>query len=151
MVGAVGIEFWSIIPKLLYFQYLTDTHRKANRGQIEVKDSFGGTARPCYLSYSFNFSVEFRRSSVLRRKPLFIVVPRGEFDRTLFHLFCKSRSHECWQRWNTEAEMDPPCADVFKMEIGVAGMEYGVASGVNTSPIQTELIRSNGGVRASLV
>jgi len=45
LVGAVGIEFWSIIPKPLYCQYLTDTHRKANRGQIEVKDSFGGSAR----------------------------------------------------------------------------------------------------------
>ena len=151
LVGAVGIEFWSIIPKSLYFQYFTDTHRKVNRGQIEAKVSFGGTARPCYLSYSFNFSVEFRRSSALWRKPLFIVVPRGEFDRTLFHLFCKSRSYEFRQRRNTEAEMDPPCADVFKMEIGVAGMEYGVASGVNTSPIQTEPIRSNGDVRASLV
>ncbi len=151
LVGAVGIEFWSIIPKSLYFQYFTDTHRKVNRGQIEAKVSFGGTARPCYLSYSFNLGVEFRRSSALWRKPLFIVVPRGEFDRTLFHLFCKSRSYEFRQRRNTEAEMDPPCADVFKMEIGVAGMEYGVASGVNTSPIQTEPIRSNGDVRASLV
>jgi hypothetical protein len=108
MVGAVGIELWSIIPKPLCFQYCTETHRKANRGQIEAKDSFGGTARPCYLSYSFNFSVEFRRSSALWRKPLFTVVPRGKFDRTLFHLFCKSRSYECRQRRNTEAEMDPP-------------------------------------------
>jgi hypothetical protein len=46
--------------------------------------------------------------------------------------------------------MDPPCADVFKMETGVNEMEYGVVSGVSTSANKMELTKSDGGVRASL-
>src|SRR5260370_32220590 len=38
MVGAVGIEFWSIISKPLYCQHFNYTHPKAHRCQIEVND-----------------------------------------------------------------------------------------------------------------
>src|SRR5271169_5818843 len=66
------------------------------------------------------------------------------------HLFRKTRLYGCQQIRNTEAEMDPPCADVFRTETGVAEMEYGVVSGVNMSPPQMELTKPSGSVRASL-
>src|SRR5271170_6780891 len=49
LVGAVRIEPRSIIPKPLCFQLLTYTHRKANRGQTEVKDCFGCLKCQCIL------------------------------------------------------------------------------------------------------
>ena len=123
----MGIEPRSIIPKPLYFQHLTDTHQRPNRRLTGDKYSFGCKNLECYPL----FVRPLRGSGI--RQPSFAVL-RGNFDRIVPPVLCP-RFYECLQIRNTEAEMDPPCAVVFKLAVGVNEMEYGVANIVITSRV----------------
>jgi hypothetical protein len=123
----MGIELRSIIPKPLSFQHLTDTYHRPNRRLTGDKHSFGCKSFECYPL----FVRPLQGSGV--RQPSFAVL-RGKFDRIVPPVLCP-RFYECLQIRNTEAEMDPPCAVVFKLAVGVNEMEYGVASIVITSRV----------------
>jgi hypothetical protein len=96
LVGAVGIEFWSIIPKPLFFQCVTTSNHNSIRTNKDQSASFGGNPETCYPIHGCIWrAASMARSS--RFGPLYLtgISSRpselsfaGISSRPLIHLFC---------------------------------------------------------------